>query len=62
MTLKKFSRAGLCALACGILLGLVLSVPTFHSSYAQAPGARRSRSCGGAGGRSAAAGLRRQSP
>ena len=39
MTLKKFSRAGLCALACGILLGLVLSVPTFHSSYAQAPAA-----------------------
>jgi Amt family ammonium transporter len=37
MTLKKFSRAGLCALGCGILLGLVLSVPTFHSSYAQAP-------------------------
>ena len=39
MTLKNFSRAGLVALACGILLGLVLSVPTFHSSYAQAPAA-----------------------
>src|SRR6202044_4090011 len=39
MSLKKFSRAGLLALAGAILLGLALSVPTFHSSYAQAPAA-----------------------
>jgi Amt family ammonium transporter len=39
MTLNKFSRAGLAAVACGILLGIVLSLPTFHSSYAQAPAA-----------------------
>src|SRR6202140_581373 len=39
MSLKKFSRAGLLALAGAILLGLALSVPTFHASYAQAPAA-----------------------
>ena len=39
MSLKRFSRAGLVALAGAILLGIVLSVPTFHSSYAQAPAA-----------------------
>src|SRR5580700_3621788 len=39
MSLKRFSRAGLLALAGAILLGLALSVPTFHSSYAQAPAA-----------------------
>src|SRR5579862_4760052 len=39
MSLKKFSRAGLVALAGAILLGILLSVPTFHSSYAQAPAA-----------------------
>jgi len=37
MSLKKFSRAGLLALAGAILLGIVLSAPTFHPSYAQAP-------------------------
>src|SRR5271156_1316217 len=37
MSLKKFSRAGLLALAGAILLGIVLSAPTFHASYAQAP-------------------------
>ncbi len=39
MTFKKFSRAGLVALAIGILLGLALSLPTFDASYAQAPAA-----------------------
>src|ERR1700729_2074184 len=39
MSLKKFSRAGLVALAGAMLLGLALSAPTFHSSYAQAPAA-----------------------
>src|SRR6202795_491361 len=39
MSLKRFSRAGLVALAGALLLGLTLSVPTFHSSYAQAPAA-----------------------
>jgi Amt family ammonium transporter len=39
MFLKKFSGAGLVALAAAILLGIALSVPTFHSSYAQAPAA-----------------------
>jgi len=36
MTLKKFSRAGLLALAFGVLLGLFLSVATYDTSYAQA--------------------------
>jgi Amt family ammonium transporter len=36
MTLKKSSRAGLVALALGILLGLLLSVASFDASYAQA--------------------------
>ncbi len=36
MTLKKSSRAGLVALALGILLGLFLSVASFDASYAQA--------------------------
>ncbi len=35
MTLKKFSGAGLIALAGTILLAIVLSLPTFHASYAQ---------------------------
>jgi Amt family ammonium transporter len=39
MTFKKLSRAGLVAVALGILLGLFLSLPTFHDSYAQAPAA-----------------------
>ena len=39
MTCKKFSRAGLVALAIGILLGLFLSLATFDGSYAQAPAA-----------------------
>ena len=39
MSLKRFSRAGLIALAGAMLLGIALSVPTFHSSYAQAPAA-----------------------
>ncbi len=37
MTLKKSSRAGLLALAFGILLGLFLSVGTYNTSYAQTP-------------------------
>src|SRR6185436_13510522 len=36
MTLKKSSRAGLLALAFGVLLGLFLSVASFDASYAQA--------------------------
>src|ERR1039458_3974454 len=40
MTLKKPSRAGLAALALGVLLGLFLSVAAYNTSYAQpAPGA-----------------------
>ena len=35
MTFKKFSRAGLVALALGVLLGLLLSMSTFNHSYAQ---------------------------
>src|SRR6478735_1845000 len=35
MTLKKFSRAGLVALAGAVLLAIVLSLPTFQGSYAQ---------------------------
>src|SRR5450830_367524 len=37
MTLKKSSRAGLLALAFGVLLGLFLSVAAYDASYAQAP-------------------------
>jgi len=37
MTLKKFSRAGLLALAGAIALAILLSLPTFHTSYAQTP-------------------------
>ena len=37
MTYKKFSRAGLVALACGALIGLFLSVMFIDSSHAQAP-------------------------
>ena len=37
MTLIKSSRAGLLALAFGILLGLFLSVATYSTSYAQTP-------------------------
>ena len=36
MTLKKSSRAGLLALAFGIVLGLFLSVATYDATYAQA--------------------------
>ena len=39
MTLKKSSRAGLLALAFGILLGLFLSAGTYDASYAQTPAA-----------------------
>jgi len=39
MSLKIFSRAGLLALAGAILLGIALNLPTFNSSYAQAPAA-----------------------
>ena len=39
MTLKKSSRAGLLALAFGIVLGLFLSVATYDASFAQAPAA-----------------------
>ena len=63
MTLKKFSRAGLLALAAAMLLGIVLSVPTFHASYAQAPAAAPAaadRTCGSAAPARAAARLRRQ--
>ncbi|WP_422311671.1 ammonium transporter [Roseiarcus sp.] len=35
MTLRTFSRAGLLALAGALALAVVLSVPTFHASYAQ---------------------------
>ena len=35
MTSKKFSCAGLVALAAAVLLAIVLSLPTFHGSYAQ---------------------------
>ena len=35
MTLIKFSRAGLFALALGILLGVFLSAPSYDVSYAQ---------------------------
>jgi Amt family ammonium transporter len=37
MTLKKPSRAGLAALALGVLLSLFLSMATYNTSYAQAP-------------------------
>jgi Amt family ammonium transporter len=37
MTLKRSSRAGLTALAFGILLGIILSVGVYSTSYAQAP-------------------------
>jgi ammonium transporter, Amt family len=39
MTLRTFSRARLVALAAAMLLGIALSAPTLHSSYAQAPAA-----------------------
>src|SRR6185312_6806968 len=39
MTFKKSSRAGLLALAFGMLLGLILSVGSFDTSYAQTPAA-----------------------
>ena len=37
MTIKKLSRAGLLALAFGVLLGLFLSVAAYDVSYAQTP-------------------------
>jgi len=39
MTLKIVSRARLVAVAAAMLLGIALSAPTLHSSYAQAPAA-----------------------
>jgi Amt family ammonium transporter len=39
MTLNKSSRAGLLALALGVLLGLFLSVASFDATYAQTPAA-----------------------
>jgi ammonium transporter, Amt family len=39
MPLKRFSRAGLVALVAAIVLGIALSLPAFHASYAQAPAA-----------------------
>ena len=39
MPLMKFSRAKLAALAATMLLGIVLSLPAYHASYAQAPAA-----------------------
>jgi ammonium transporter, Amt family len=39
MTFKKFSRAGLVALACGALIGLFVSTAYIGASYAQAPSA-----------------------
>src|ERR1700734_1324330 len=39
MSLKKFSRAGLIGFVGAILLGIVLSLPTYHASYAQSPAA-----------------------
>jgi ammonium transporter, Amt family len=35
MILRKFSRAGLIALAGAVVLAFLLSLPTFHASYAQ---------------------------
>ena len=37
MTFRKSSRAGLLALALGLLLGLFLSAGAFDTSYAQTP-------------------------
>jgi Amt family ammonium transporter len=39
MNLKRFSRAGLFALAGALALAILFSVPTFHISYAQTPAA-----------------------
>jgi Amt family ammonium transporter len=39
MNLKRFSRAGLFALAGALALAILFSVPTFHASYAQTPAA-----------------------
>jgi ammonium transporter, Amt family len=39
MSSKRFSRAGLFALAGALLLAIALSLPTFHASYAQTPAA-----------------------
>ena len=39
MTFKKPTRAGLAALIFAVLLGIFLSLPTLHHSYAQAPAA-----------------------
>ena len=39
MTFKKLTHAGLLALALGLLVGVFLSLPTFDTSYAQAPAA-----------------------
>src|SRR5271163_664274 len=52
MTSLKISRAGLLALAGAILLAIVLSLPTLHSSYAEdapaaAPAAAAPPACDG---------------
>jgi Amt family ammonium transporter len=39
MTSKKLSRAGLLALLGAVVLAILLSLPTFHASYAQTPAA-----------------------
>src|SRR5271169_6517678 len=39
MSLKRFPRAGLLALAGALVLAILLSAPTFHASYAQTPAA-----------------------
>src|SRR5581483_8182530 len=39
MSLKRFSRAGLIGLIGAILLGITLSLPTYHAAFAQAAGA-----------------------
>ena len=36
MTFKRFSRAGLLALAGAIILAILLSVPTFNAAFAEA--------------------------
>ena len=59
MTLKKSPRAGLLALALGILLGLFLSVASFDASYAQAPAAPTAAAPAAAAPAPAAAATRR---
>ena len=35
MNFKRFSRAGLLALAGALVLAILLSLPTFHASFAE---------------------------